>query len=152
MTNFIIDAYKEENFSIIYEPKSKMTIYGFLGIFNNQFFDKNEELIEYSKVADTFFGAFSRIDYLGTMDGHTDVIKIDFIGGSCKYYTVINHDGYAVLNKSKSTKENKPVWEFEYGNLSDIYLAFKKRGIVLENDIYKEVYKHTLIKTKKNMY
>lgn len=124
--------------SFIKLPNSKMKLYAFMGIINKVFFDTEEELNEYIRFKENDFGRAAIIDYLGAMAGRQDVVRVEYPNGETKFITAIDLDGYAIYNKEKSVQEQKPVWEFEYGDIREIYIAFKDRGISFANDLYKK--------------
>lgn len=121
-------------------PEPKMRLYGFSGAFNSAFFDSKEELKEWLKTNKTNnFGNVCVLDYLGRVAGRSDVIRITMKGEDPKLYTAVDEDGYGTYNAERSTYRGEFFWEYDYGDLSDEYAAFRDRGIVFENDIYKKI-------------
>lgn len=112
------------------EPESKLRIYAIINAFQNICFDKEEKMLKYMKYKKNYGGEKVIIDYLGNMFGRVDVIKVTYSDDSVKYFSLENDLGYVVYN------QNKMVWEYEYGELKDIYNEIKSLGIKLENDVY----------------
>ena len=112
------------------EPESKLRIYAIINAFQNICFDKEEKMLKYMKYKKNYGGEKVIIDYLGNMFGRVDVIKVTYSDDSVKYFSLENDLGYVVYN------QNKMVWEYEYGELKDIYNEIKRLGIKLENDVY----------------
>lgn len=119
--------------------ESQMKLYGYRGVFNSEFFDTDEELSEWMKTEKLGFGIKCIIDYVGNVAGRNDVLKITEIGGLTYLVTACDEDGYGIYNEERSNRCNTFIWEYYHGNLSSMYKAFRDRGIVFENDIYKEI-------------
>lgn len=117
------------------EPELQLRIFAITNILYNIYFDKEEKLNKYIK-NNKGYGEKIIIDYLGHMSGRADVIKITYSDNSVKYFSEENDLGYMVYNQEKSISSGQDVWEYEYGDLKDIYNELKKRGIKLENDVY----------------
>lgn len=120
-------------------PKSQMRLYGFSGVFNSVFFDSEEELIQWIKTHSTDFGNICVMDYLGTVAGRRDVIRLTYKNGKSVLYAACDEDGYAIYNEKRSIYKGEFVWEYNYGSISDEYAAFRNRGIVFENDTYGKI-------------
>lgn len=120
-------------------PESQMRLYGFLGIFKSAFFDTEEELIKYVKETELGIGSVCVIDYLGTVAERSDVIKLTYKSGKEVLYTAVNEDGYGIYNHERSVYRGEFVWEYNHGSLSEMYSAFRDRGIVFEDDIYAKI-------------
>lgn len=118
------------------ESESQLRIYAIANILNNIYFDKEEKMNNYIKYNKKYIGERIIIDYLGNIAGRVDVIKVTYSDDSVKYFSEENDLGYMVYNQEKSISSGKDVWEYEYGELKDIYDELKKRGIKLENDVY----------------
>lgn len=117
----------------------QMILYGFRGLFNSVFFDTEKELEEYVKNNDTSFGSTCTVEYLGNVAGRSDVVRITSKGQKSALYTAIDMDGYGIYNEERSFYEGQYVWEYEYGNLRNIYDAFRSKGIIFTNDVYKKI-------------
>lgn len=137
-TDKTTDNITQKNNPLKIIPETKMKIYAFFGTSNSHFFNTEEELEEYKRNEDTSFCIFSTIEYIEEMAGRKDVFKITTEDGKILYYTIIDGMGYAIYNERKSIEEGRFVWEYEYGDLKEIYKEFKKRGINFENDIYEQ--------------
>ena len=120
-------------------PEPQMKLYGYEGFFDSVFFDTEEELKEHIKsngVSGGFGGELCIVEYMGTMAGRSDVIRKTNKDGKQTLVTVATEDHIGYYNERRSYHQGSFVWEGTPGNLRAIYSAFKKRGIVLENDIY----------------
>lgn len=120
-------------------PEPQMRLYGFSGFFNSEFFNTEEELMEYVKTADTEFGNLCVIEYLGNVAGCSDVIRVSYKDRTPKLYTSVDEDGYGIYNDNRSIEKGEYVWEYNHGNISEMYSAFRVRGIVFEEDNYAEI-------------
>lgn len=117
-------------------PNPQMRLYGYSGVFENLFFDTEEELMEYLRVQNIQPNGKSVIDYLGNVLGRSDVIRLTDNNGKQTFYTAIDNDGYATYHHEKSMNKKEFIWEYNYGDLREIYSAFRSRGASFENDIY----------------
>lgn len=117
-------------------PPSQMVLYGLSEVFESAYFYTKVELEEYVKTNDTSFGYTCVIEYLGSVVGRSDVIRL--ISKNCKpmLLTVCDGDGYGIYNEERSIYFGKFVWEYNNGDIKDLYSVFRDRGIVFENDIY----------------
>lgn len=120
-------------------PEPQMRLYGFSGVLKSAFFDTEAELIEYVKTHDIQFGNVCIMDYLGNVAGRSDVIRLTYKSGKQDLYTAVNEDGYGIYNNERSIYRGEFVWEYNYGNISEMYSAFRDRGIVFENDTYAKI-------------
>ena len=120
-------------------PEPKMRLYGFSGAFNSAFFDTKEELVEWLKTNKPKYGSVCVLEYLGTVAGRSDVIRITCKGNKPMLYAACDEDGYGIYNEERSFYRGEFVWEYNHGDLSDEYAAFRDRGIVFENDIYQKI-------------
>lgn len=117
----------------------QMRLYGFSGAFKSAFFDTEEELTEYVENNDTSFGCICAIEYLGNVAGRSDVIRETSKNGITVLYTAVDEDGYGIYNSERSTYRGEFTWEYNHGDLREMYSAFRDRGIVFENDIYAKI-------------
>lgn len=117
-------------------PEPQMTLYGVNGMFFSKYFDTEEELKRYLLTQDAITGNRCKIEYLGNAAGKNDVIRITYESKEGNLYTVSDEDGYGVYNQNRSVYTGTFIWEYNHGSLRDEYEAFKKRGIILENDLY----------------
>ena len=120
-------------------PEPQMRLYGFSGVFKSAFFDTEEELIEYVKTHNTEFGSICVVEYLGNVAGRSDVIRLTYKSGKSVLYTSVNEDGYGIYNNERSIYRGEFVWEYNHGSISDVYSAFRDRGIVFEDDTYAKI-------------
>ena len=54
-------------------------------------------------------------------------------------YSSFDDDGYGIYNHKRSACTGEFFWKYNYGNISELYDAFRDRGIVFENDIYADI-------------
>ena len=114
-------------------PKPIKRLYDIRGL-NSIYFDDEQDLLNYIKENRIYQNIYV-IDYLGSVADREDVFKVTSANSS-KLYTPIDRDGYATYNEERSSKSGKYIWEYEYGSMKDICLAFKNVGVILNNDIY----------------
>ena len=138
LEKFVDDKSKNVN-PLTEIPEPQMRLYGFSGFFNSEFFNTEEELMEYIKTADTEFGNLCVIEYLGNVAGRSDVIRVSYKDRTPKLYTSVDEDGYGIYNDNRSIEKGEYVWEYNHGNISEMYSAFRDRGIVFEEDTYAEI-------------
>lgn len=117
-------------------PAPQMRLYGFSGAFKSAYFDTEAELEEYVKTHDTSFGSICVIEYLGNVAGRSDVIRTTSKNRKPMLLTVCDRDGYGIYNEERSIYCGEFVWEYNNGDIKDMYSAFRDRGIVFEDDIY----------------
>lgn len=120
-------------------PTPQMRLYGFSGAFKSAFFDTEEELKEYIKNNDPSFGSTCIIEFLGNVAGRSDVIRTTTKDGRTTLYTAVDEDGYGIYNPERSTYMGKFTWEYNHGDLEEMYSAFRDSGIIFENDIYAKI-------------
>ena len=120
-------------------PEPQMRLFGYSNAFNSAYFDTEEEIIKWLKNHNIDLGNICVMDYLGTVAGRSDVIRLTYKNGKSILYTACDEDGYGIYNAERSTYRKEFVWEYNYGSISDEYAAFRDRGIVFENDIYVKI-------------
>ena len=96
---------------------------------NGYYFNK-EELSDYLRKNRE--GQFLIIDYVDSFDGRNNAFKITYPDGQIVVKVAINKDIYEVFSFNFDTKMYN--WFTVLGNINDIYQAFEKRGIVIEQD------------------
>ena len=118
----------------IEEPQMKLYIVDYFKVLDNEI-----DLINYilSKKANKKY--IRIIEYIKHFANKSDVIKITDLNNNVKYCCAVNEDGYVVYNDDRSIYTGSFIWEYELGDISDLYSEFRKRGIVFENDIYKKI-------------
>jgi len=120
-------------------PEPQMRLYGFLGVFKSVFFNTERQLIAYVKAHNTEFGSICVMDYLGKVAGCNDVIRLTYKNGKSVLYRAIDEDGYGKYNPERSIYRGEFVWEYNHGRISEMYSAFRDRGIVFEDDVYAKI-------------
>lgn len=118
-------------------PESKMRLYCYSCILKTDFFNTLKELDNYVNSGHIHRGEKVFIDYLGHMADKNDVIRVIYSDNSIKYFSVVDEIGIVIYNEEKSNALGKYVWDYEVGDLKDIYKAFNDRGIKFEKDVYK---------------
>lgn len=120
-------------------PESQMKLYGYSSFFDKSYFDAEEKLMEYIRdnKCDMLFGGVCIIEYLGTVAGCNDVIRQTYSDGDSRLVTAATEEYISTYSERRSYHQGRFVWESNHGNLRVEYNAFKKRGIVLNDDIYK---------------
>ena len=98
-----------------------------------------EELIEWAKEHNRDSDSIRVMDYLGTVAGRSDVIRVKYPDGKDLLFTHCDEDGYGIYNYNRSIYRGEFIWEYSYGSISDMYKEFRDRGIVFENDIYAKI-------------
>lgn len=120
-------------------PEPQMRLFGFSGVFKSAFFDTEDELLEYVKSNNTTLGDVCIIEYLGNVAGRSDVIRKNNRNGKKVFYTAVDEDGYGIYNHERSVYKGEFVWEYSHGSISEMYSAFRDRGITFEDDIYAKI-------------
>lgn len=118
-------------------PESKMRLYCYSCILKTDFFNTMEELDNYVNSGHIHRGEKVLIDYLGYVVDKNDVIRVTYSDNSVRYFSVVDELGLEIYNEEKSNVLGKNIWEYEFGDLKDIYKAFNDRGIKFEKDVYK---------------
>ena len=133
------------------KPIPKMVIYALSIGKESKYFDIEDDLIEYVVKNNIDYDKIYMIEYLGDAAGRIDVIKINS-KNSETICSPIDEDGYAIYNAKRSIYKGRFIWEYKDGSLKEIYDAFRDRGIVFKNDIYKrwECRNRQLMKMFKN--
>ena len=122
----------------IYE--SQLILYGITTTkLGTLYFDNLEEMNQYLKKNNISLGFKTKIEYMGNILNCIDVIRQTYGDGSYRYVSVVNEDGYMLYNFEQSKKEQQPIWEYLPGSLREMYDAFKKHGIKLEDDTYSKI-------------
>ena len=79
------------------------------------------------------------IELLGTIAGQNDVIKKTYRNGNTLLFTAIDEDGYGIYNEERSIQNGVPIWEYHYGEICELYSAFREKGITFKNDVYAKI-------------
>ena len=117
-------------------PESKMRLYNCFCIFNSPYFDSLEELKEWVLDNNIKYDDVCTIDYLGEVAGQSDVFRKTFKNGKEFLYTACDEDGYGIYNYDKSFSKGRFIWDYTFGDIKDMYDAFRNKGIIFKNDIY----------------
>lgn len=120
-------------------PEPKMKLYGFGG-FMSVYFDTKEELNKWIRNHNTKIGNTYVIEYFDKLAGRSDVIRVTHKGDKFpNLFTACDEDGYGIYNYERSIYRGEYIWEYHNGSISDMFSAFRDRGIVFQNDIYKKI-------------
>ena len=118
-------------------PESKMRLYCYSCVLKTDVFNTMEELDNYVNSGHIHRGEKVLIDYLGNMADKIDVIRVTYSDDSVRYFSVVDELAVEIYNEEKSNTLGKYIWEYEFGDLKDIYKAFSDRGIKFGKDVYK---------------
>lgn len=116
-------------------PAPKMRLYGVADIF----FNTEEELDKYLETNKRQTESKYKIEFLGSVAGRNDVIRLIHHHNKELLVTAVDEDGYGVYNPERSIEKGYAIWEYHHGDLRDFYKAFRDRKIPLKNDIYAEI-------------
>ena len=116
-------------------PESEMRLYG---IFET-YFETQEELESYCQGKGYSLDKTCILDYLRSVAGRSDVIRKTSKDGRSMLYTAVDEDGYGIYNHERSFYRGEFVWEYSRGKISEMYSAFRDRGIVFEDDVYGKI-------------
>ena len=119
--------------------ESQMTLYCFTTGYESIYFRSQDNMAQYLKNNNISLGFKTKIEYMGNILNSIDVIRQTYEDETYRYITVANEDGYLFYNFEQSKKENKPIWEYLPGSLRELYDAFKKYGIKLQDDTYQRI-------------
>ena len=131
LTKFIDGEPKNIN-PLIEIPMPEMKLYGIYG----NYFDTPEELENHCIINCIPLDDYHILEYIRHVAGRSDVIKKTNKNGKILFYSSVDEDGYAMYNNERSIYRGEFIWEYCYGQIRDFYTPFRKKGIVLENDIY----------------
>ena len=112
-------------------PNPEMRLY----CINNNYFESIDELLHYCRINDKSTEGLKILDYYREFAGRSDVIRSQDCD-TITLYTVIDNDGYGMYNNERSIYCGRFIWEYNYGNVQEMYSPFKDKGIVFEDDIY----------------
>lgn len=116
-------------------PDPFMRLYGTYG----NYFDTFEEAINYCKKNNISTDKIHILDYLGNVAERNDVIRKTYMNGNFILYTAVDEDGYGIYNYERSIYNGKFIWEYVHGNIKEMYIPFRDRGIIFKNDIYDKI-------------
>ncbi len=116
-------------------PKSEMDLYYIKG----HYFDTLKDLKVYCKSKGISRSGFFVVSYLRKCANRNDVIMKKSRDGNVMLYTAVDEDGYAIYDNERSIYCGKFVWNFENGDISELYKPFRDRGIVFTDDRYAKI-------------
>lgn len=130
-------------------PEPEMRLYGVY----TSYFETEEELKGYCKSENISVEKTFVLDYFRNVAGRSDVIGKTQKNGTSMFYTVIDEDGYGMYNHRRSVYRGEFIWEYNHGSIRDMYVPFRDRGIIFENDVYAKIderFKRILKKCKED--
>lgn len=116
-------------------PRPEMVLYHIHG----HYFDTLDDLKEYCSSEGISSADFDIVSYLRSCCGRSDVIMKKYHDGKIIFWTAVDEDGYGMYNIEKSIYRGGFVWEYNHGDIREMYKPFRDRGIVFENDIYAKI-------------
>lgn len=123
---------------------SKIRLYVFYNVIKNEYFDTEDELLKWLRSNNNLEGNSCIVEYLGELFGRSDVIRITYYNAPAKYVVATSEDSYDIFNEQRSYLQNEYIWEYNKGDLRDIYKELKNRGIVFQNNAFVESKKRKL--------
>ena len=127
--------------------RNNIKLFAFIGLHESMYFDTKKKLEEYLNNNNVIQGNVCTIEYIEKIHDQEDVIKITDTN-TVGLYSIIDKDGYIKYNEEESAKYNKNIWEYNYGNIYEMYLELKKRGVKFKKDIYDNTKFQQLKRTK----
>jgi len=132
-TNLIDDS------ELLELPESQMRLYVFLNRYDSIPFETEAELVEYVRNSQEPFLNVCVVDYLGDFSERDNVVKITYLDGKYAICAAredevgfgLYHD---VLNLQESRDNGEPVWDVDSWGLKTIYAAFRRKGIIPEEN------------------
>lgn len=138
--------------SLIFEKTiPEMKLYGINENNNEKYFNSRAQLRKYCQRHKISMDDMFVLEYIRYFANRSDVIKKTSSNGLSIFYTVSNEYGYEVYNHEKSLKEKNYVWEFNYGEIEEMYNIFRNRGIIFENDVYGRIEENHKLVLKTNL-
>lgn len=115
-------------------PEPDMRLYSI----GNDYFESIDELLEYCRKNHKTSEGLTVLDYYKNLAGGSDVIRKQNNKTSIMY-TAVDEDGYGLYNNKRSIQKGKFIWEYNYGNIRNLYKPFKERGIDFVIDVYGKI-------------
>ena len=105
---------------------------------DNNYFESIDELLMYCRINRISTKGLNIIDYYRNLAGRSDVIRKSNSQTSM-LYTAVDEDGYGLYNNKRSIYRGEFIWEYNHGSIRNLYMPFKEKGIVFENDVYGKI-------------
>ena len=115
-------------------PEPDMRLYSI----GNDYFESIDELLKYCRKNHKTSEGLTVLDYYKNLAGGSDVIRKQNNKTSIMY-TAVDEDGYGLYNNKRSIQKGKFIWEYNYGNIRNLYKPFKERGIDFVIDVYGKI-------------
>ena len=119
-------------------PKSEMKIYLIDGIYFDNISNLTQYCNQHNISLDSEF--IYELEYIRNVADKNDVISVTCAGRSY-LICATDEDGYITYNFARSALKGEFTWQYNFGNISEYYKAFRDRGIVFENDVYAKISK-----------
>ena len=103
------------------------------------YFDTQQALRVYCDSKGKSMDDYDIVGYLRNCAGRSDVIMKKYRDGKIMFYTAVDEDGYGIYNNKMSIYRGEFVWEYNHGNIRNMYKPFRDKGIIFENDIYAKI-------------
>ena len=105
---------------------------------DNNYFESIDELLMYCRINRISTKGLNIIDYYRNLAGRSDVIRKSNSQTSM-LYTAVDENGYGLYNNKRSIYRGEFIWEYNHGSIRNLYMPFKEKGIVFENDVYGKI-------------
>ena len=115
-------------------PEPDMRLYSI----GNDYFESIDELLKYCRKNHKTSEGLTVLDYYKNLAGGSDVIRKQNNKTSIMY-TAVDEDGYGLYNNKRSIQKGKFIWEYNYGNIRNLYKPFKEKGIDFVIDVYGKI-------------
>lgn len=105
---------------------------------DDNYFLSIDELLMYCRWNNKSIEGLNILDYYRNLAGRSDVIRKSN-SKSSMLYTAVDRDGYGLYNNKRSVYRGKFTWEYNHGNIRNLYEPFRKKGVIFEDDVYKKI-------------
>lgn len=118
-------------------PTPEMRLY----VLNGNYFNTKEDLDSYCMNQDCCYsiGDAYILEYIRCVAGRNDVIRKINSDGRIMLYTAVDRFGYGMYNYERSFYRGQYTWEFNYGSIRELYIPFRDRGIIFEDNVYGKI-------------
>lgn len=104
----------------------------------NDYFESIDELLKYCRKNHKTSEGLTVLDYYKNLAGRSDVIRVQNNKTSIMY-SAVDEYGYGIYNNTGSAYRGKFIWDYNYGNIRNLYKPFKERGIDFVIDVYGKI-------------
>lgn len=106
---------------------------------NDNYFKSMTEVEEYVKSEKVEDVRVTILEYLRHYAGKSDIIHEVSGNDISLYLRACDEEVYGIYNHERSNREGKFIWEFSEGSIEEYYAAFRRNGIVFEDDVYGKI-------------